>query len=518
MAVSAPELVVVNPATLAEVGRVDVTPPEDVETAVAEAVRAQRRWRRSEAPAVLAAVAARLVDHADEVAATITAETGRPLVESYTIDIFTALENLAWLTRRAPRALSNERVEAPVWLRHKRPRVVYEPLGVVGVIGPWNVPLAIPLAQAAAAIAAGNAVVVKASERTPLTGVWIERLFADAGAPEGLVRVVHGAGQTGEALVRAEGVRKVLFTGSTETGRAVAIAAAERFCPVVLELGGKDPMLVFSDADMPRAAQGAVWAAFANCGQVCAGVERIYVEEPVFEQFVDELVCRARELRIGRGDDLETDLGPLIAGDERARVEQLVRDALEDGGELLAGGSRPDIGLPGWFLEPTVIIGDRMPDLEAFGPVVSVQPFADEDDAVSRANASRFGLGASIWTRDLARAHRLGSALEAGMVWTNDHAYSYGVGAAPWGGRGDSGWGRTNARQGLRELIQPKLVDADTGRVGVPWWHPYDTTGPAAFHGLMEVLYRRGLRAKATAAWRHRHALRALGARYVSRP
>lgn len=521
MAIALSDLVSVNPATLEEVGRVPIAQPEAVLEAVGEAGAAQAAWRRApsaERRRVLAALAEALLDEADEIAATMTAETGRPLVEAYTVDVFTAVENVAWLARSFASILADERVRVPFWLRHKRLRVVHEPLGVIGVISPWNVPLAIPLTQAAAAVAAGNGVVVKPSERAPLTGAWVERLFVRAGAPAGLVRVVQGGPETGEVLVRAGAVTKVLFTGSASAARAVAVAAGERLRPVTLELGGKDPMVVFADADLQRAAAGAVWGAFANCGQLCAGVERIYVELPAYERFLDALVTRTRELRIGDGADLDTEVGPLIAEEERARVEGLLAEALDHGAQVATGGGRPTVGLPGWFLEPTVVVDGPLPDDEVFGPLVSVEPFRDEGEAVRRANESRFGLGASVWTRDRRRAAHVGARLAAGMVWMNDHAYSYGIGGAPWGGRKGSGFGRSHSRHGLYDVVEPKLVDADAGRVGVLWWYPYGAAEAGAFRGMLDVLYRPTVAAKAAAAWRHRRGLLGLGARYVSPP
>ena len=517
MAAAVRELVSVNPATLEEVGRAEVASADAIANAVATAVSTQVRWNRARAPSLLADVAQALLDHADAVARTITAETGKPLVESFTIDVFTALENLVWLARRARSILQDERVESPFWLRHKHPRVVYEPLGVVAVLGPWNVPLAIALSQAAAAVAAGNAVLVKPSERAPLTGAWIEGLFAEAGAPEGLVRVVQGGVGVGETLVRSGEIGRVLFTGSTASGRAVAAAAADRLCPVTLELGGKDPMVVLADADFDRASRGAAWGAFAGSGQLCTGVERIYVEEAIFDPFVEALIERAERLRVGSGEELETEVGPLIAEEQRARVEALLGEALDRGAEVRAGGRRPDVGLPGWFYAPTVVTGAGLRDEEVFGPVVSVEPFATDADAVQRVNASRFGLGASVWTSDLDRAARLAGQLRAGMVWTNDHAYSYGLGSAPWGGRGASGYGRTHSRHGLYDLVNIKLVDADRGRIVVPWWFPYDRGAREGLAGLLEVLYRPGVARKVDAAWRHRGPLLSLAARYVSR-
>jgi succinate-semialdehyde dehydrogenase/glutarate-semialdehyde dehydrogenase len=389
------------------------------------------------------------------------------------------------------------------------------------VISPWNFPLAIPLTQAVAAVAAGNAVVVKPSELTPLSGAWVARAFAEAGAPEGLVQTVQGSGdEVGDALVRAPGIAKVFFTGSTEVGRRIGVACAKLLRPVTLELGGKDPMLVLRDADLGRAVEGALWGAFSNCGQVCAGVERIYVARERYDEFVQALARRAGELRLGAGDDPATELGPLVSERQRARVEDLVAEARERGAEAVCGGRRPEVGLPGWFYEPTVLAGgDGSPRLEreeVFGPVVTVAPFADEDEAVGLANSTPYGLGASVWTRDLERARRLGARLAAGSVWTNDVAYSYGAGQASWGGVKESGLGRTHSKHGLYACTQVKFVDADSGRVPVPWWYPYGPLAAEAFRGALGVLYGDGARARANAAWHHRRGLAHLARRYLS--
>ena len=514
----------VNPATLEEVGSVPVSPPEEVAEAVAEARMAAERWARSsfaERRALLGAVAQEALAQADELAATVTAETGKPIVESYTAELFVGLDNIVWAGSNAGRVLQPEGLPFPQrHLRHKRGWLLYEPLGVIAVISPWNFPLGIPLTQAAFAIAAGNAVVVKPSERAPLSGAWVERLFRAAGAPEGLVRVVQGPGSTGEALVRSPGVAKVVFTGSGAVGRLVAAAAGERLRPVTLELGGKDPMLVFEDADLDRAVAGALWGSFSNSGQVCSAVERIYVALPLQEAFVEELVRRARALRLGRGEDLATELGPLIAEERRAHVEELVDDALERGAELRTGGRRGETGLPGWFYEPTVLTGvereARIEREEIFGPVVTVGSFRDEDEAVRLANGSSFGLGASVWTTDGARARRLARRLEAGSVWSNDVSYSYGTGQASWGGTKESGFGRTHSKHGLYELSRLKFADLDPGRVPVPWWYPYDERLLDGFEGVLELLYGEGLPRKLASAWQHRRGLLRLGRRYLS--
>jgi acyl-CoA reductase-like NAD-dependent aldehyde dehydrogenase len=518
------ELRSVDPATLEELGSVAVAPPEEVAEVVAEASFAAGRWAQSsfaERRALLGAVAQEALARADHLTATVTAESGKPLVESYTAELFVALDNLVWAAANAERVLRDERLRFPQpHLRHKRGWLRYEPLGVVAVISPWNFPLGIPLTQAAFAVAAGNAVVVKPSELTPLTGAWVERLFREAGAPEGLVRVVQGRAETGDALVRAPGVAKIVFTGSGEVGRRVAVTAGERLRPVTLELGGKDPMLVFEDADLDRAVAGALWGAFSNCGQVCSAVERIYVAQPLQEAFVEELVRRAEALRLGRGDELDVDLGPMIAEDRRAHVEELVADALGRGAEVRSGGRPPDVGLPGWFYEPTVLTGvereARVEREEIFGPVVTVAPFRDEDEAVRLANGPAFGLGASVWTRDLDRAARVGRRLEAGSVWTNDVQYSYGTGQASWGGVKSSGFGRTHSKHGLYELSRVTYADLDRGRVPVPWWYPYDRGIADGFAGVLELLYGEGWARKLGKTWQHRHGLFRLGRRYLS--
>jgi acyl-CoA reductase-like NAD-dependent aldehyde dehydrogenase len=520
---AAKALTPVDPATLEVVGSVEVTPPEAIAEIVAEARLVQRRWAEStqaDRRTLLVRVAHFLLDSADELTHTITAETGKPVLEAYTAELFLALEQLRWTAANAERVIGAERVRfTQPYLRHKRGRLLYEPYGAVAVIAPWNFPFGIPFTQTIAAVAAGNSVVVKPSELAPLSGLWVERAFKAAGAPAGLVRVVQGEGSTGEALVRSRGIAKVFFTGSTAVGRKVAVVAGERLCPVSLELGGKDAMLVFEDVDLDRAVEGALWGSFSNCGQTCASIERIYVARDLYQPFVEELGRRAARLRIGRGSDFRTELGPLISEQQRAKVERLVSGAVAGGASATTGGRRPDVGLPGWFYEPTVLTGvtgeAAVTQEEIFGPVVAVEHFSSEQEAVQLANDSPWGLSASVWTSDRERAARVASRLHAGSVWTNDLQYSYASGQAPWGGYKDSGFGRTHSKHGLYECTQVKFADWDSGRVAVPWWFPYGEDALEGFRGLAGVLYGHGLRERAQAAWRHRRGLLALGRRYL---
>ena len=515
-----------NPATLKPIGAVAVTDPAGVAEAVAEARLAQRAWgERSleERSRLLRAVAASLLESADEVAASIVAETGKPTVEALTTEVFVALDNLIWLARNLGRVLGRERLPLrQLHVLQKRASLRYEPLGVVGIVSPWNFPFSIPFTQAASAVAAGNAVVVKPSELTPHSGALVEEIFRRAGAPAGLVRVVQGDGETtGDALVGSAAIARVVFTGSGEVGRLVAERAARRLCPVTLELGGKDPMLVLAGADLDRAIEGALWGSFSNCGQICSGVERIYVEGDLYEPFVAGFARRAAELRLGRGEDPQTDIGPLISERQRAKVEELVSDAVACGAEVLTGGARPDIDLPGWFHEPTVLAGEpagaRLKREEIFGPVVTVVRIENVSDGIRRANDSPYGLGASVWTKNRAVARDTARQLEAGSVWMNDVAYSYGTCQAPWGGRKASGYGRTHSKHGLYDLSHVKFVDSDSGRLSPPWWFPYDDRAADGFRGVLKSLYSAGVGARLGQAWRYRGGLAVVARRSMRR-
>lgn len=449
-----------------------------VATAVTAAARAQAEWAsrtHAERALVLRAAARSVRTHADEIAASIVAETAKAPTEAIANELYAAVDHATWLAREAPRVLRDERVRfRQLHLKQKRAWLVYEPLGIVAAITPWNMPFAIPFVQVASAVAAGNGAVLKPSELTPLTAEWLPRLFEESGAPSGLVQVVHGDAEAGEALVGDPGIAKVFFTGSVAAGRQVAAAAGARGCPVVLELGGKDPLVVFADADLERAVEGAAFATFLNAGQACVSAERIYVERPVYAEFTRRLRERARSVSVG----------PLISDRQRERVEELT-------------------GVPG--AEPAIVEG-ALPDEEIFGPVASVEAFDGEDDAVRRANDTSFGLAASVWTRDLAKADRVARRLDAGMVWVNDFGYSFAAGQTPWGGGKGSGFGRSGSKHGLYDRVQVKYVDRDRGRLRPPWWFPYDAETERALRAALDVLYgERGERLRA--AWRARREL-----------
>lgn len=349
----------------------------------------------------------------------------------------------------------------------------YRPHGVVGQINPWNYPFTLAISDAAPALLCGNAVVIKAAEHTSLTALRAALLFAEAGFPDGLVQVVTGRGEeVGPALI--DSVDAVTFTGSTEVGRAVGRQAGERLRPFSLELGGKNPMLILDDASFDRALDGALRGCFSNAGQLCIATERLYVQSGIYEWFVPAFIQRTRSLRMGTSFDFKSDLGSLISRDQLEKTQRHVDDAVANGARILTGGNRrEDVGP--YFFEPTILAdvkpGMRVFAEETFGPVVSIYRFESIEDAIRDANALKYGLNASIWTRDVHRGRRVAERIECGSVDVNDaYAASWGSVDAPMGGMKDSGFGRRHGREGLMRYLESQTIAVQRGMpVGAPF-------------------------------------------------
>jgi len=486
----------IDPATGEVLARFDAARPDDLPGAVERARQVQRGWA-AEPLAARCSALRRLRDaiysRRDEIAAIISREAGKPRVEAIFAEVLLALDTADFLSRQAPRWLRPERVpHHNLAMKAKSGWLEFEPHGVIVVISPWNYPFSIPMAEVIPALVAGNAVVLKPSELTPHCGAVVGELVEQAGFPKGLLQVVQGAGDVGAALVEA-GPDKVFFTGSVATGKRIAEACGRKLIPSVLELGGKDAMIVLADADLDIASSAAVWGGFMNCGQTCISVERIYVEQAAADRFTALCVEKTKKLRVGPAADQDVEVGPMIRLRQLEKVEAQLQDAVARGAQILTGGRRrPDLGAN--FFEPTVVacVNPSMELMreETFGPVIAVSSVSSAEAAVEHANDSPFALSASVWTRDAGRGKRMASQLRAGSVMINDVASYYGICEAPHGGRGASGWGRTHSRLGLLEMVQVKYVDEDRlPRLAKSWWFGYTGEVTAAAGRFVELLF-----------------------------
>jgi acyl-CoA reductase-like NAD-dependent aldehyde dehydrogenase len=488
-----------SPADGRRLGSVAVTSPEGVQAVVDAVAQVQPFWAQLtllDRARYLQRAAQVMIDESDEIRDLIAAEQGKPRNEAFSMELLPTIDALGWIAREGQRILADEKIPMPqLFLKTKRSAFTYEPLGVIAVISPWNYPWSIPFGEVALALMAGNGVVLKPASLTPLIGERIARVFERAGVPDGLVRVVHGPG-TGSALVQSS-VAKVFFTGSVPTGREVGEACARQLKGSVLELGGKDPMIVLPDANLEHAIGGALWAGFANAGQTCAGIERVYVVRGVAERFIDGVIAGARALRIGDPMSWDTEIGPMVSREQFELVAELVDDAVVAGATLRCGGPAPaPDGLErGAFYAPTVLTGVshemRIMREEIFGPVLPIIVVDSEDEAVRLANDSEFGLGASVWTADRRKGERIARELQSGMVWINDHMFSHGACQCSWGGVKNSGLGRTHSKFGLYECVNIKLRVWEGSALRDPWWHPYDETLGKALRQTAAVLYGR---------------------------
>lgn len=472
-----------DPATGEIVARFDGTPAGELRHILRRAREAQAHWAAKRLPSrcdLVRKLIRVLYSRRDELAQMVTRETGKPAAEALFADVLISLEIAKYYAHEAPYVLQDERVpHQNLAAKAKSAHLAHEPFGVVAVIAPWNYPLAIPLGQIIPAVVAGNAVVLKPSELAPGCGQLIANCFLQAGFPPHLVQVVHGGGELGAALVEA-GPDKVIFTGSTAAGRQVAEACARHLIPSVLELGGKDAMIVLAGARLEAASSAAVWGAFTNCGQACLSIERIFVEQSIAERFTERVVAKTRMLRLGPGSDPDNEIGPLIHAQAVDRIEAQLRAAVADGARVLAGGRRrPDLG-PCYF-EPTVLtnVTPDMPIMREpiFGPIVAIRGVAGADQAIALTNDCAYGLSASIWTRGSERGREIAQRIRPGIgaVMVNDLASYFGIVEAPHGGGGVSGWGRTHSRVGLLEMVQVRYVDEDwLPRQPKTWWFGYD--------------------------------------------
>lgn len=489
--VPARTLVVDSPAREEPIGEVPVLGPDEVKAAVERARVAQRAWGARTArdrAAVLKRVRARLLERMDDVAACVMRENGKAKAEAVMHEIGPLALQITWLVKRAPKLLEG-RAPRGLMPMPRGTSVRYRPRGVVGIISPWNFPFLIPFSATVEALLAGNAVVIKPSEHTPLVAELGKRIFEEGGVPGELVQVVTGDASTGAALLEA-GIDKLSFTGSVNGGRRVAARCGELLLPCTLELGGKAPLLILPDADLERASNAVVFGGFANAGQVCVGVERVYVHERQYEDVVRRLVDRTRALRQGDPEREDVDVGAMVMPAQLDHVHALVEDARAKGARVLTGGARAE--RPGRFYPPT-ILADVTHDMrvareEIFGPLVPVLRYRDVDEAVQLCNDSHLGLNAYVFGADRRQAHAVAARIEAGQVVVNDVFLNYVMPELPFGGVKASGIGRAHGDEGLLAMCHPHVVVDDRRAFAPgndPWWFPYSDDKTSSIVGWL---------------------------------
>jgi succinate-semialdehyde dehydrogenase/glutarate-semialdehyde dehydrogenase len=490
----------VNPATGKVLRIFDCSTDVDMRSVVQRARSAQPQWNAigiRRRVGVIREFQKILHGSKSDVARLITEEAGKPYAEALTTEIMVVLDGARFLVENAFALLRERPVpHGSLVTKTKAGWVTREPYGVIGIISPWNYPFSIPATEVLAALVTGNAVVLKPSELTSQCGLELRALLQRAGVPEDVFQVVPGDGATGTALVNSL-IDKLVFTGSVATGKKVAQVAAERLLPVVLELGGKDPMLVLDDADIDVASSGAVWGAFMNAGQTCLSVERCYVDRKIYEPFVHACSEKTRRLRVGNGMNADTDIGPLINGRQLRTVISHVEEAKAHGARVLEGGT-PLADLGPNFYAPTVLAdvthNMRIMREETFGPVLPIMPFDSEADAIRLANDSEYGLAASVWTSDRSQGKRIAAQISAGTVMVNDVVSCFGISEAPHGGVKASGIGRTHGRFGLEEMVRVKYVDIDRlPFMKKVWWYGYDSGFARAMERFLDLLFSRSL-------------------------
>lgn len=490
-----------NPATLELVGRVENTDLTQLPAMFDAARTAQLKWAAlsfQERGTHIKKMRDYIVAHAEELSLVVSRDSGKLRIDALATEVLPCALACNWYLKNAGKVLKPKGLSgSSILFFNKRSELIRVPLGVVGVISPWNYPLSIPLGEVIMGLMAGNAIMLKVAAQTPLVGAAIEKIVAAGGLPPGLFHHIVGSGGAVSTAFFKLGINKIFFTGSVATGKQLMAQAAETLTPLSLELGGNDPMVVLADADLERAANGAAWAGFQNAGQSCGGVARIYVDQAVYPEFVRLLSDKTQKMRHGADTDFNVEMGAMTTSNQLRTVQRHVQDALDKGAMISAQSQL--VGQPKGYFHPATLLTKVSDDMltmkeETFGPVMAVQAFASEEDAIRMANHSDLGLTSSVWTRNLTKGRSIAARLETGVTAINDHLYTHGLSETPWGGWKLSGIGRTHGAQGLEEMTHPKLVNWDLlGTKRNLWWFPFDRATYGALLNALHFAFPRSL-------------------------
>ena len=483
-------LSVKSPVDFRNVGTYECASTEDVKSAMQRSRDTQKHWSKTsitERCELMHDLIDVIMENQDYIMQVVMDETGKPIQEAMSMEIYSAIDSLAFYAKRAPKWLKDESrsMHGPMQFL-KKTKVAFKPRGVIGVITPWNGPFILSINPAIQAVLAGNSVIIKPSEVTPKSGMLVEEMFKKADAPDNLVQVLIGDGQVGADLIDLK-PDKVSFTGSIKTGKLIAKQCGESLIPFSLELGGKDAMIVCDDADVEDAAKGAVIGSCMNAGQYCCGTERIYVQESIYESFLEKVVEYTKDLK--QSDDKYADVGPTFWDKQIDIIEDHIEDAKSKGAKILIGGKR-NPNFDGLYFEPTVIV-DVTHDMkimtdETFGPIISIMKVSSEDEAIRLANDSFYGLNGNVWTKDIPKGEKIAKSIETGACSINDMAMSYGVNEAPFGGVKNSGLGSVNGKEGLRSYAHamPLIIGKKPAAL-----YPYNEKSFNQMKGALKIFW-----------------------------
>ncbi|MDP7036890.1 MAG: aldehyde dehydrogenase family protein [Candidatus Marinimicrobia bacterium] len=483
----------INPVSGQKIGSVPITTPAELKHILEKSSDVKGHWGKLkilERASLLKKTQKALIKRTQEFVEIISKETGKPYWDSF-LEVMTVAEHLKYMCRHAPFLLAKEKRSTGIFV-HKKAHIQYFPYGTAGIISPWNYPLILAMSPVVEALISGNTVVLKPSENTPITGDKIRELFIESGIPTDVFQIVHGYGDVGSALVDSPLTDIICFTGSVKVGKLIAESCAKQLKPSILELGGKDPMVVLEDADLERAVSAAVWGGFSNCGQTCISVERIYVLDSIAEPFLDQLKKQVSELSISDDKD-EADMGTMINHKQKETVKSFIDEANKEGNKFHFNGEiKPDDN--SCFLPPIIVeTNDNSSSLmqsEIFGPVITVTRVRSEEEAVEQANSTGFGLSASVFSKNIRKARKIAGQIKSGSVCINDINTNYICASLPFGGVGLSGMGRVHGPEGLKAFSRVQAVCED--RLGLkkePWWFPVSDRTKKWFKKLFTVWY-----------------------------